>query len=220
MIEKLPRLQAQERILAAAEQLFVEHGINATSMRDITQAAEVNLSSVNYYFGSKYCLTKALFLHYFLPYIQQCHLILTGRETDSGIDDIIDAILTPMRSLADTPEQLGIRLLCRISNEYPELVQEQIRLHAGNTVDLLLTSLEAQLPHLPSDIIRRRLFFVFKLLFYSYNGDDGFGLYHKQPRETFNTRHIQQELRSFIRAGLAAPSEDNRLQHTARFGAY
>ncbi len=43
----------QQKILDAAERLFAETGFAATSLRQITSMAEVNLASVNYHFGSK-----------------------------------------------------------------------------------------------------------------------------------------------------------------------
>ncbi|MCR8725019.1 TetR/AcrR family transcriptional regulator [Frigidibacter sp. ROC022] len=49
------------RILDTAEALFAEHGLQDTSIRQITQAAEVNLASVNYHFGSKENLAEAVF---------------------------------------------------------------------------------------------------------------------------------------------------------------
>ncbi len=51
----------RERILDAAEALFVEHGFEATSMRMITGRAGVNLASVNYHFGSKEALIQEVF---------------------------------------------------------------------------------------------------------------------------------------------------------------
>ena len=43
----------KERLLAVAEKLFAEKGFNGVSVREITQSAECNLASVNYYFGNK-----------------------------------------------------------------------------------------------------------------------------------------------------------------------
>src|SRR6478736_3259068 len=48
------------RILDVAEGLFVEHGFEATSLRQLTAAAGVNLAAVNYHFGSKEELFQAV----------------------------------------------------------------------------------------------------------------------------------------------------------------
>ncbi len=51
----------KERILDAAEHLFSEHDLSATSLRAITSAAQVNLAAVNYHFGNKEGLIHAVF---------------------------------------------------------------------------------------------------------------------------------------------------------------
>jgi AcrR family transcriptional regulator len=51
----------RERILDAAERLFAECGFAGTSIRDITEAAAVNLSAVNYHFQSKENLYAEVF---------------------------------------------------------------------------------------------------------------------------------------------------------------
>jgi len=43
----------KEKILFSAHKLFSEKGFDGTSIRDIAQAAEVNVASINYYFTSK-----------------------------------------------------------------------------------------------------------------------------------------------------------------------
>lgn len=48
------------RILDAAERLFAQHGIEAASVRAITQAANANIAAVHYHFGSKHDLVRAL----------------------------------------------------------------------------------------------------------------------------------------------------------------
>ena len=53
--------ETRGRILDAAEALFVEHGLEATSMRMITALAGVNLAAVNYHFGSKENLIQEVF---------------------------------------------------------------------------------------------------------------------------------------------------------------
>jgi len=45
--------ETHERILYAAQKLFGEKGLEATSVRDITTAARCNVAAVNYHFGGK-----------------------------------------------------------------------------------------------------------------------------------------------------------------------
>lgn len=52
--------EKQEHILVVAQQLFGEHGFSATSIRDIAQKANINVSMVSYYFGGKEGLLKAI----------------------------------------------------------------------------------------------------------------------------------------------------------------
>ena len=48
-----PQHETRTRILDAAEELFMQHGFEATSMRLLTSRAAVNLAAVNYHFGDK-----------------------------------------------------------------------------------------------------------------------------------------------------------------------
>jgi AcrR family transcriptional regulator len=57
----------KERLLDAAEKLFAEKGYHCTSLRLITQAAQVNLAAVNYHFGSKESLLTAVLERRLLP---------------------------------------------------------------------------------------------------------------------------------------------------------
>lgn len=56
----------QQRLLRNAERLMAEKGIAATSVREITEAAEANVASVNYYFGGKSALLSELLKERFL----------------------------------------------------------------------------------------------------------------------------------------------------------
>lgn len=56
----IEKTDKREQLLLVAEELFSEKGFDGTSVRDIAQAAAVNLAMINYYFGSKELLLKAL----------------------------------------------------------------------------------------------------------------------------------------------------------------
>ena len=49
------------QILSKAEELFAARGYEGTTVRDIAEAAGVNLAMISYYFGSKEKLLEALF---------------------------------------------------------------------------------------------------------------------------------------------------------------
>lgn len=51
----------EENILLAAEKLFSEKGFSGTSTREISAAANVNISMISYYFGSKEKLFENIF---------------------------------------------------------------------------------------------------------------------------------------------------------------
>ncbi len=53
--------QVRERLLDAAEKLFCERGFSNTSVRDLTRSAGCNVAAVNYHFGGKDQLYKAMF---------------------------------------------------------------------------------------------------------------------------------------------------------------
>jgi len=53
--------EKQAQIMEAAEFLFAEKGFHGTSVRDISEKANINLAMVSYYFGSKEKLLEAIF---------------------------------------------------------------------------------------------------------------------------------------------------------------
>ena len=55
-----PKRPTKDKIMDAAEKLFARRGFHGTSVRDITGAAGVDLSLVNYHFGSKKELLAAV----------------------------------------------------------------------------------------------------------------------------------------------------------------
>ena len=74
----------KDRILDAAESLFMEHGFEATSLRSITAAAGVNLAAVNYHFGSKEELFQAVLTRRLDPMNQERVDLLDRFERDAA----------------------------------------------------------------------------------------------------------------------------------------
>ncbi|MCG8583869.1 MAG: CerR family C-terminal domain-containing protein [Pirellulales bacterium] len=62
---------AKMRLLAAAGPVFAEKGFDATTVREICQAADVNVAAINYYFGDKKTL--------YFETVRQAHGLLVKR---------------------------------------------------------------------------------------------------------------------------------------------
>src|SRR5215475_3768724 len=111
----------KDRILDAAEALFMEHGFEATSLRAITAAAGVNLAAVNYHFGSKQELFQAVLTRRLDPMNQERVDLLTRLENEVApaplpCEQILNAMFLPALKLARDPERGGknfLRLLGR-----------------------------------------------------------------------------------------------------------
>lgn len=88
----------QLQIIAVAERLFAAKGFSATSIRDISQEADINVSMVSYYFGSKEKLIEALFEVRSRDFRTRLDVLLTDldlspfQRVNLMIDGIIDRI--------------------------------------------------------------------------------------------------------------------------------
>src|SRR5258706_15425661 len=89
------------RILDAAEQLFMEHGFEATSLRQLTSASGGNLAAVNYHLGSKEELFQAVLTRRLDPMNQEGIEPLERIARDAGGKPVsCQKILFTMRSPA------------------------------------------------------------------------------------------------------------------------
>ena len=93
------RSDTKTRILDAAEKLFAERGFSETSLRLITSKAEVNLASVNYHFGSKKELIRAVLARYldvFMPAASTAIKRLHTASSQASLEDILSALVDPL----------------------------------------------------------------------------------------------------------------------------
>jgi AcrR family transcriptional regulator len=85
------------RLRRAAERLFAEHGVDGVSLRQITKGAgQRNVTAVNYHFGSRDGLLRAVLEHH-LAELRIRHRTLVDRYRDNPPDDPGDRL----RELAD-----------------------------------------------------------------------------------------------------------------------
>src|SRR5215813_4840679 len=105
------RGDTKARILDAAEKFFGTNGFEATSLREITSEADVNLAAVNYHFHSKDSLIDAVIARRIEPVNQIRLEMLEAAGPDPTLDQILTAFLTPVLNL---PIEIAAPLMGRI----------------------------------------------------------------------------------------------------------
>ena len=88
----------RSKILDTAERLFGEQGYAATSLRQITAGADVNLAAIHYHFGSKDDLLDAIVVRKAAPVNLERLAMLDRLEAAPGtaaVGDIVKAFLEP-----------------------------------------------------------------------------------------------------------------------------
>jgi len=95
-------MSTKNKILDSAEMLFAGKGFNNTSLREITSQAEVNLAAVNYHFGSKKELIKAVMSRYMnelSPRLESVLLLLCNAEKKPSLIEVFSAFVDPLLHL-------------------------------------------------------------------------------------------------------------------------
>jgi len=148
----------KEKILQAAEELFADKGLDATSMRDITTLAGVNLAAVNYHFGSKKGLIAAVFSHHLEPLnaerIDRLEQI-EQEDTAPTLEAILEAFIRPVVAyyLSGPAENAAfVRLMSRCLNEPPTHIVH-VKHHFDPLMDRFQRAFTRTLPyHTPTEI--------------------------------------------------------------------
>ena len=216
-----PQAATRDVIMDAAEGLFSQHGIEGTSVRDITKAAGVNLGAINYHFGTKERLAIEVFARRLEPVNRERIARLDALEAAAGrrkvkLEQIIDALIRPaVEAKEDGAPGCDdfMRLISRCFQEpNPELkrfVEQQFAEVARRFDAAILQAV----PGLPPGELFWRMSFVFGAL---HHGQERWlrfdqlpqpsGLQTARPdREGFIQRVI-----SFVSAGLGTPPPKTR----------
>ncbi|SFZ73784.1 TetR/AcrR family transcriptional regulator [Chitinimonas taiwanensis] len=209
------QIDTATRILDAAEALFVEHGFEATSMRMITQRAEVNLAAVNYHFGSKDALFQGVFTRRLTPLTQLAVQSLDKLETAAkgeplSVDAIMHAFMDAALDIAHDPKRGGVifvRLLSRTFIEAHPVLRESLPRHYEELVGRYASATAKALPHIDPVELQWRLNFAFSAIFNAFAGNNILRLFVSDPVVNARApRLIATYLVPFVVAGLTAPA--------------
>jgi AcrR family transcriptional regulator len=200
------------RLLDAAEELFTEHGFEATSLRQLTTAAGVNLAAVNYHFGSKEELFQAVLTRRLDPMNQERIELLEALEREAGAkppscEKVIFTMLIPALRLARDEKRGGKNFLRVLGRAYADPAPFVRHFLHAQYAGMILRYKEAflrALPHLSKQELTWRLHFVMGALSYTLAGTDSHKLF-QQMGGTEDDELLLQRLAPFLVAGLKAP---------------
>lgn len=214
-----PQHETRTRILDVAEELFMQHGFEAASMRLLTSTALVNLAAVNYHFGSKDALIEALFHRRLDPMNAERVAALDALEQQAGEqaltpEQIIRAFIGASLRMIEDAKGGGrnfIRLLGRTYTEPAKQIRALIgQLHAP-AMERFKAAFARALPEIPRDELVWRMHFMFGTLSYTLAATDAVQLIAGcKPEDRYDARLLEARLVEFLAAGLLAPPPQHR----------
>lgn len=159
------------RLLQAAEVLFVEHGYDAMSLRQITIQAGANIAAVNYHFGSKEALVQELLTRRLDRLNEERLQLLATCEQEHGdqamdVSAVLSVLFVP--GLRLTRSEVGgpnfLRLLGRVYSDPSPFVREYLHEHYESISGRFFEAFARALPQMPRHELGMRLQFSLKAL--------------------------------------------------------
>lgn len=155
-------MDTKAKILDSAEALFADEGFASTSMRDITARAGVNLAAVNYHFGSKLELLKAVFSRRFGP-VNEERLAELDALDEPDVERVLRAFFTPVFQRLREPGSGWMKFMQLVGRTHSD-TNDEIRRCLMEQVEVVATrftaALAEALPQLPPAVLVSRIHFV------------------------------------------------------------
>lgn len=198
-------MTTRSRLLDAAERLFADRGFHAASVREITELAGANVAAVNYHFGSKEQLLRAVTDRIVAPLnARRRELLATALEaaTPPSVAAILEAFLRPdieaMRALDE--RRPVVRFVGRIYSDDAPWIRDMATAQFAEVGRSFHSALAAALPDVDEEELTwrlRRVVAVVVNLFATYPGE---GISPAQA-ETLIARLV-----AFLTPAMAAPA--------------
>lgn len=210
----MTQADTKTRILDAAEQLFARDGFHTTSLRTLTEQANVNLAAVNYHFGSKESLLQAVISRRLLPLndIRQKKIEAVLAQADAAnrlpqAKQLLRAFIEPTLDFRNSGPGAKdfIALVGRSLSEPDETVRNYFILQVSAIFKLLFGSLHRALPELPKEILMSRLQFTMGAMSHMMCSSAHSERLIPGVPEGLPDGQLVEELILFVSSGLEAP---------------
>jgi AcrR family transcriptional regulator len=165
-----PAADTSDRLIAAAERLFAEHGYTNVSVRAIAAEAGVNWSLVGYYFRGKEGLLSEVYRRH-CSCLNAERLKLLGQARDRGLklEQVIEAFVRPAMAEIQTKdgETSFSRLRAILAAEDSALLNQLVAENFDMSSRTFVAALRQCLPRVPADEILWRFHFMLGTIYYS-----------------------------------------------------
>jgi AcrR family transcriptional regulator len=133
------------------------NGFEATSLRDITAEARVNLAAVNYHFQSKESLIDAVIARRIEPVNRRRFEMLEEAGPDPTLEEILTAFVGP---LLEQDLSSVIPLMGRMMSDPTQFVERVFKKYLTPVSRRFQDAIQRQLPDLPRAELVWKLFFT------------------------------------------------------------
>ena len=204
----LQHFSTKDRILHAAEELFAAQGFATTSLRQVTSRADVNITAVNYHFGSKENLVNEVFRRR-MDDMSRERLAALQRAVEAHpgeLEPILAAFVEPALAMAQDRHGGGafIRVIARAYAESNDSLRKFLSDQYGHVPREFAKALGACVSGLGKEDLYWRLDFLSGALTYAMAD---FGLI-KRPAGVSEAVHRQRAAKALIRFAAAGFQAD------------
>ncbi len=205
-------MSTKNKILDAAEDLFAVKGFNGTSLREITSQAEVNLAAVNYHFGSKKELIKAVMSRYMnelSPRLEVALQKIVDDERQPTLIEVFSAFVDPLLWLNEFKHNGTSNFLQLLGRGYTDsqgFLRWFLTTQYPKVISNFVEAIRKAYPELtPEDIFWRLHFTMGTIVFTMSSNDALIDIAQNDFNKTIDISGVIEQVIPYIAAGVAAP---------------
>ena len=205
-------MSTKNKILDSAEVLFADKGFNGTSLREITSQAEVNLAAVNYHFGSKKELIKAVMSRYMNvlgPHLEDALGALCSEDEQPTLIDVFSAFIEPLlylNTFKDNGTSIFLQLLGRGYTDSQGFLRWFITSQYPNVFVNFTRAVHRAYPELSTEEMFWRLHFTMGTIVFTMSSSDALiDIALNDFNRTIDIAGVIKQVIPYVAAGVAAP---------------
>jgi AcrR family transcriptional regulator len=191
--------------------LFADKGFNGTSLREITSQAEVNLAAVNYHFGSKKELIKAVMSRYMNELSPRLELALTEvcEQESPSLIEVFSAFIDPLLSLNDYKNNGTSNFLQLLGRGYTDsqgFLRWFLTTQYPGVIDNFVIAVQKAYPELSAEEMFWRLHFTMGTVVFTMSSSDALiDIAKSDFKRELQISDVIRNVIPYVAAGVGAP---------------